>query len=90
MLVEGSRARAVGRQTVSRVESRLDAAGLADEDRGVRVVLLHGGVAALEEVPVHLVSLLHPYAHSPSPAPAHHNLLISLPGAHTVSQRCAR
>jgi hypothetical protein len=37
------------RRTVSCVEGRLEAAGLADEDGGVGVVLLHGGVAALEE-----------------------------------------
>ena len=40
------------RRTVSREEGGLEAAGLADEDWGVWVVLLHCGVAALEEVPV--------------------------------------
>ena len=42
------------KRTVPREKCGLEAAGLADEDRGVRVVLLHGGIAALEEVPVAL------------------------------------
>lgn len=39
------------KRTVPRKQGGLEAASLADEDRGMRVVLLHGGIAALEEVP---------------------------------------
>jgi hypothetical protein len=39
------------RRTVSSVDTGKGAGGLADEDRSVRVVLLHGGIGAEEEGP---------------------------------------
>ena len=54
--------RLLGKRTVSCEQSGLEAAGLADEDGRVRVVLLHGGVAALEEVAVRSSASIHPHS----------------------------
>lgn len=62
-------------RTVSRVEGGLDAAGLTDEDGRVRVVLLHGRVAALEEVPATHISLSFTPSSPLDPAGAHRNLV---------------
>lgn len=70
----GARGRGRERRTVAGVQGGLNAAGLADQDRGVRVVLLHGRVAALEEGPVRLVS-----SHSPWHCLAGHCLARCLP-----------
>jgi hypothetical protein len=52
-------------RTVSCEQGRLEAAGLADEDGRVRVVLLHCGVAALEEVPCRSSASVNPHPSFP-------------------------